>query len=185
MWHEVLGLVVGMLVLTATARGMAQPPASDVLAAEYSLPEGFASLSASVEPVTERWRIDGVFEAHGTRLRVTTVRGSKPPVAEPGEPEYPIDVCIRNARTGEVLIYVAGGDERMIRDCRRRPSESGDPERDYRAVADGLETLRTVRFTLEFEPEYEAILGAARTARAAEKWQPPSGDGVIYEGPRN
>jgi hypothetical protein len=158
----VISTVLAVLTVAATVR--AQDRKSDVLDGGDTLPKGFESIEASELPGTKWRRIDAVYgdPTNGITIRFTTVRGSKD-MAEPGR--QPIDVCVRDAKTGELLLDPQiFGATAMIEGCARGAHASESAKKHYPQILEALDLLASVRFKPEYRPEFIALVN--QTTRA-------------------
>jgi hypothetical protein len=172
--------------------GFAQEQTASILAPGSALPPGFSALEAMGTPGREGQQIDMRFQdpSSNVTIRYTAARGSILDV-ELGESVRPIDVCIRDAATGEVLMDTVFADKPLIAGCgeddddgKHAPTDApaqdpADTQRKRDAAAKGLEALREVRFTSQYEPEREALV--AHLTAMHQMMQPPAGGRVIKE----
>ena len=167
---------ISLLACLALSLGCSAPDEGprDVIADGYSLPPGFTSLQATGPRNAEGQRIEGILHdaTSGTTVRYTMARGSKWDVA-PGEPIHPVDVCVRDASTGEVLLMPhVFADRSLIEGCGGEDDDdahdegdqghananSAEMQRKRDAALAGLAALRSVHFKAEYEPERETLV---------------------------
>ena len=163
-----LGLIAG-----------AQESTSSVIAPGYRLPKGFTSIQASEVADTKWRRIDALYTdpTDRTSLRFTTVRGNTE-VAEPGRD--PIDVCIRDGNTGEVVLAPqVFGAKPMIEGCVKAEPEREQSNDRSAQILHALDALSTVRFKDEYRPEYIALMNQSMRVVGATGTPTPFGGGVL------
>jgi hypothetical protein len=182
--------VIRLAGLLAFCLGCSAPPEGprDVLADGSSLPPGLTSLQATGAVDDEGQRIEGIFHdaASGATVRYTTVR-SFTYDGTPDEPVYPVDVCIRDASTGEVLFTPdVFGDRSLIEGCEGDDEDgfvhipnSEAAQRKREAALAGLAALRSVRFKAEYTAERETLVG--KSSSIAPYPVIPQGGRVVKE----
>jgi hypothetical protein len=168
------------LALVTSFAAIAAPAfaADDVLASKYKLPKGFTSIQATEQPETKWMQIEALYTdpTGGGSLRFTTVRGTKD-MAEPGR--NPVDVCVRDGKSGEVLLppHIAGN-RPLIPDCKLASKEAGkDRSGD---ILEALDALTTVRFKDEYRAEYVALVNQSMQIVSEGKMPTAFGGGVIF-----
>jgi hypothetical protein len=113
-------------------------------------------------------------------LRFTTVQGGEE-MAEPGV--QPIDVCIRDGKTGEVLIPPrVFGDSPMIEGCAKTDLASEAGRARSGQLLRALDALTTVRFQEPYRPEYVALVNQSMRITRESATPAPFGGGVILHG---
>jgi hypothetical protein len=174
-----LSSLTALFVAGMSGVAVAEDHASDVLASGYKLPKGFTSIQATEQPATKWQQIDALYTdpVSGGALRFTAVRGSKE-MAEPGR--HPIDVCIRDAKTGDVLLPPQQFSSKpLIEGCSASSEISEASKKRSGEVLQALDALTTVRFKDEYRPEYVAIVNQSMYIVSEGKMPTAFGGGVI------
>jgi len=124
-----------------------------VLEKGYQLPKGFTSIVASKQPNTGRLQIDAIYEdpTSGNRIRFITARGSYADM-EPGSD--PIDLCIRDEKTGRVVSAMQSADAVLIKGCRQTNSRKDRSAE----ISAGAKALKEVKFKRQYLPEYRTLV---------------------------
>ena len=177
--NKIALLVALLCVAGASSSAAAGDHASNVLASNDKLPKGFTSIQATEQPTTKWKQIDALYTdaASGASLRFTTVRGGKD-MAEPGR--YPIDVCIRDAKTGQVLMPPQiFGDKPLIEGCTMKAVAEEEGKKRSGEILQALDALTTVRFKDEYRPEYVALVNQSMSIVSEGKMPTAFGGGVI------
>ena len=167
------------MVAPLSSAALAEERSSDVLASGYELPKGFTSIKASEQAATKWQQVEALYTdpATGSTLRFTAVRGSQD-MAEPGR--HPIDVCIRDAKTGAVLLPPQQfSSKALIEGCSVSSEITEESKKRSGEVLQALDALTTVRFKDEYRPEYVAIVNQSMSIVSEGKMPTAFGGGVI------
>jgi hypothetical protein len=174
-----LSLLAVLLLLGVAGVAVAEEPTSDVLASGYKLPKGFTSIKVTEQPETKWRQIDALYtdSTSGASLRFTAVRGSKD-MAEPGR--HPVDACIRDGKSGTVLLPPhLFGSRPLIEGCGADSASAEEGKKRSGEILEALDALTTVRFKDEYRPEYVALVNQSMHIVSEGKMPTAFGGGVI------